>query len=53
MNLDMDSIQFESRKEIDEVIAALEEWQKAHAKDTKSDTIQELIDHLEAMYMSW
>lgn len=53
MNLGNDSIQFESRREIDEVIATLEEWQKTHAKDSKSDTVRELIDKLESMYMSW
>ena len=36
MKLDMDTIQFESRWEIDEIICALQEWQKSHStKDEK------------------
>lgn len=50
MILDMDTIQFESRAEIGIIIKALEEWQKSHEVD---GTVQELIDKLDAMSMSW
>lgn len=50
MILDMDTIQFESRVEIGTIIKALEEWQQSHQAD---DTVQELIDKLDAMSMSW
>ncbi len=53
MNVNMDKIQFESRREIGEIIAALEEWQKDHKKDEKNATVQEMIDKLDAMSMSW
>ena len=51
MILNMDTIQFESRAEIGTIIKALEEWQQeSHQAD---DTVQELIDKLDAMSMSW
>ena len=53
MNLNMDSIQFESRREIGEIILALEEWYKEHKNDTKSETVKELLDKLDVMSMTW
>ena len=53
MILDMDKIQFESRYEISVIIKALEEWQENHRSNSDNDTIQELIDKLDAMLMSW
>lgn len=50
MILDMDKIQFESRAEIGTIIKVLEEWQKSHKAD---DTVQELINKLDVMSMSW
>lgn len=50
MKQNMDTIQFESRWEIGAIIKALEEWQKEHGKD---DTVQELIDKLDYMSMTW
>ena len=46
MILNMDKIQFESRAEI----KVLEDWQEDHGKD---ETIQELINKLDAMSMNW
>ena len=46
MILNMDKIQFESRAEIGTTIKALEDWQK-------DETIQELINKLDAMSMNW
>lgn len=53
MILDMDTIQFESRAEIGTIIKALEEWQESHKSHKADDTVQELIDKLDAMSMSW
>ena len=53
MKLNMDSIQFESRSEIGEIIRVLEEWQESHKKDSKSEIVKELIDKLDVMNMSW
>lgn len=50
MKLNMDTIQFESRHEINAIINALEEWQKEHGE---SADVQELIDKLDVMSMSW
>lgn len=48
--LTMDKIQFESRAEIGTIIKALEDWQEDHGKD---ETVQELINKLDAMSMNW
>lgn len=48
MKLEMDKIIFESRLEIDTIIKALEE-----SKEKDNDTVKELIEKLDAMYMSW
>lgn len=53
MKVYMDSIQFESRYEIGEIIKALEEWQTAHKDDSKADTVHEMICKLDIMSMNW
>lgn len=54
MKLEMDTIQFESRVEIGEIIQALEEWQDEHKDDDrKADTVKKLIDKLDVMSMCW
>jgi hypothetical protein len=54
MKLEMDTIQFESRSEIGEIINALEEWQDLHSDaDKKAKTVKELIDKLDVMSMCW
>lgn len=50
MKLTNDSIVFESRSEIGEVIEALETYQEEHGKN---DTVNELINKLDVMSMSW
>ena len=47
MVLDMDTIQFESRQEIQDIITALE------TSKEKNETAKELIDKLEVMDMWW
>ena len=51
MKMDMDKIQFESRVEINEIIHALEEYQKQI--DLSSEIVQEFIDKLNVMSMCW
>lgn len=51
MILNMDKIQFENRAEIGTIIKALEDWQEDHGK--KDETVQELINKLDAMSMNW
>lgn len=53
MKLEMDTIQFESRWEIGAIIKALEEWQDTHKSDDKSEYVQELINKLDVMSMTW
>ena len=49
MKKDMDKIVFESRLEIDEVVNALEQ-----APDKiKTESVKDLINLLDAMYMEW
>ena len=47
MQKDMDTIQFESRREIEEVMKVLEQ----HAEENQ--TVKELYDLLEVMHMEW
>lgn len=51
MKLLLDTIQFENKWEIKEIIEALEKWQQKNNKENK--TVKELIDKLEAMLMYW
>ena len=44
----MDKIQFESRREIAEIMEALEE-----SPESENEIVKELIDLLDAMSMSW
>ena len=47
MQKDMDTIQFESRREIEEVMKALEKEKE------ENQTVKELYDLLEVMHMEW
>ena len=47
MRKDMDTIQFESRREIEEVMSVLEQ----HTEENQ--TVKELYDLLEVMHMEW
>lgn len=55
MKLDMDKIQFESKREIIDIAYALDEFIKNHKhKDAKlKEDAQRFIDLLDVMYMSW
>ena len=47
MQKDMDTIQFESRREIEEVMKALEKEKE------QNQTVKELYDLLDVMHMEW
>ena len=47
MQKDMDTIQFESRREIEEVMKVLEKEKE------ENQTVKELYDLLEVMHMEW
>ena len=49
MKKDMDKIIFESRREIDEVVNALEQI----PEEKKSENVKRLVDLLDVMYMEW
>jgi hypothetical protein len=53
MKLEMDTIKFEYRSEVDNVSVALQEWLDKHKTDEKANNVKELIDKLETLYMSW
>lgn len=48
MKMNMDTIVFESRIEIERIITALE-----NSKDKDNETVKELIDKLDVMHMNW
>lgn len=50
-----DTIQFESRREIESVMVALGEYIKRHKKDddTTLRDAQSLFDKLDVMHMTW
>ena len=53
MKKDLDKIVFESRREIEEVLSALNEWQDSHKSDSKKETVQKLVNLLDVMHMEW
>lgn len=53
MQIEMDKIQFESRREIEDVAVALITFRKEHPESREIDTVGRLIDLLEAMHMQW
>ena len=53
MKKDLDKIVFESRREIEEVLSALDEWQDSHKSDSKKETVQKLVNLLDVMHMEW
>ena len=53
MQMDMDTIQFESRVEIEQISYALNEFLKEHKRTDIRDNVKQLIDLLDVMYMCW
>lgn len=52
MKKDMDKIQFEHRSELDEVEAALREYEEKHGDETP-ESVRTLANLLENMWYSW
>lgn len=53
MRLNMDKIVFENRSELDIIIDALQKALELTKDKNNRETIQELINKLDAMYTSW
>lgn len=57
MQKNTDNIQFESRREIENIMEILLEWQQDHQGDKNKDYLkasaEELYDLLEVMHMCW
>lgn len=49
----LDKIQFESRIEIDEVVECLHTFLEEHPDASGKETVRELSDLLDVMYMEW
>lgn len=48
-----DTIQFESRYEIDEVVSALDTFMEEHPNAREKESVERLKDLLDVMYMEW
>ena len=54
MKKNVDKLVFESRREVEEAIRIIEEWQGTHRlSDTKADTAKMLHELLYAIYFEW
>lgn len=53
MQKNMDTIQFESRYEIDEVCDALDTFLKEHPNARGKETVERLKNLLDVMFMEW
>lgn len=53
MKRNMDKIQFESRREIGELIRVIEKYVDAYPKEKDNKTLNELYDLLDVMEMEW
>ena len=53
MKRDMDTIQFESRRELEEIIIALDTFLEEHPNHDSSKTAELLRDKLDVMHMEW
>lgn len=49
----MDKIQFEDRREIDEVVSALNTFLEEHSNAKEKESTEKLSNLLDAMYMEW
>lgn len=53
MKLNLDQIIFENRREIEQVLSALEQFLKEHPDAKEAPVARELADKLDVMHMSW
>lgn len=50
---DNGNIQFEYRSEVNDVSVALQQWLATHKDAEEAAAVRELVNKLEALYMSW
>lgn len=53
MKRNMDTIQFESRAEVGELIRVIEKYVDAYPKEKDNKTLKELYNQLDVMEMEW
>ncbi len=53
MEKQLDTIRFDYRQEVQEIMLALTEWKKEHPTDSKVDTVKVAIALLDNMDMCW
>lgn len=53
MKKDMDKIQFESRNEIQNVMDSINKYVEQNPKEKRNETLADLYDLLDVMYMEW
>lgn len=53
MQKNLDTIQFESRAEVGELIRVLEKYVDAYPKEKDNKTVKELYNLLDVMEMEW
>lgn len=53
MEKHLDTIRFESRQEVQEVLLALEEWINEHPTDLKKHSVEVAIKLMDNMDMCW
>lgn len=53
MKKNMDTIQFESREEVRELISVLEKYVDAYPKEKDNQTVKKLYNLLDVMEMEW
>ena len=53
MNRNMDTIQFESRTEIRELMNVIDKYIKQNSKEKKNKTLEQFFDLLDVMEMEW
>lgn len=52
MKIDMDKIQFESRREIENMMEVINKYKEQNPKDD-NETVNQFYGYLEAMHMTW
>lgn len=50
---DMDKIQFESRREIENILKVIDNYVKQNPEEKKNETLKRLFDLLDVMDMEW
>lgn len=48
-----DSVKFEARYEVLDILQALDEYAEEHPDNDKTDTVKKLVNLLDVMEMSW